>query len=173
VVARLFLGSVTDELLHHAACPVLVVPDRAYAPWQRVVVGLDGSENSRAALRWAATVARALGIPLTLVRAWMLSTLPGTVTGGPATDEDAADVRGWLRDELARCGPLDEQPLEVDALAVHLGATAALLGIAGRDDLLVVGARGQGGFAGLVLGSVAMQCARHAKGSLAVVPDPR
>jgi nucleotide-binding universal stress UspA family protein len=76
----------------------------------------------------------------------------------------------WLAAELTRQVAVEAQPREVVTTALHTGASAALLDTAGREDLLVVGARGQGGFAGLVLGSVATQCARHTHGPLVVVP---
>ena len=170
--ARVLLGAVTDTVLHRSPCPVLVVPSAHYQPWQRVVVGCDGSPASRTALRWAADVARSTAVPLVLARAWMLSTLPGAdpETVHPSSDAASQGVRRWLLDELARCVPAADLPDAVETVAVHAGASAALLDLAGDIDLLVVGARGQGGFAGLVLGSVASQCARHTGGPLVVVP---
>ena len=173
-VASLLLGSVTNGVLHRARCPVLLVPDPAppLAPWARVVVGLDGSRSSRQALRWAAGIARRDRIDLVVVHAWLLTTMPSrppmqVVPPLAAYEQEAAD---WLAREL---DGHDEvlAGVEVRRRTVHAGASAALLDVAGADDLLVLGARGRGGFEGLLLGSVAAQCARHARGALVIVRE--
>lgn len=173
-LASALLGSVTNEVLHSAQCPVMLVPDAAAAaqPWQRVVVGIDGSRNSHQALTWAAGVARRDHLPLVVVHAWLLTTLPSRppLPYVPPLWEYGAEADTWLRHEIERHLP-DQEGLEVRHEAVHASASAALLDLTTSDDLLVLGARGRGGFSGLLLGSVAQQCARHANGTLVVVRE--
>jgi len=102
----------------------------------------------------------------------MLATLPSHPPLGhvpPVTDYEASAAR-WLAEEVAEHLPRDHG-LKVELLTPHEYASAALLDAAGPSALLVVGARGQGGFSGLLLGSVAAQCARHTRGPLVVVHD--
>lgn len=171
-VASALLGSVTNAVLHKATCPVMLVPDPAppVRPWARAVVGLDGSTGSHAALAFAADLARRDGIPLVVVHAWMLTTLPAhaPVPYAPPVWEYGDGAESWLRQEVDQHLPAGPA-LDVRVQAVHGSATAVLLDTAGPDDLLVIGARGRGGFSGLLLGSVASQCARHAHGALVVV----
>lgn len=173
-VASALLGSVTNELLHTAACPVMLVPDPTaqVSPWTRVVVGIDGSRNSHQALVWAGELARRDRVPLLVVHAWLLTTLPSRppMPYVPPLWEYGAEAEAWLRHEVERHLP-DQEGLEIRHEAVHSAASAALLEITSPDDLLVLGARGRGGFGGLLLGSVAMQCARHANGPLVVVRE--
>lgn len=163
------LGSTTSYVLHHATSPVMVVPADAPTaePFQRVVVGVDGSANSRAALRWGRRAARRHDCPMVAVHAWRYHGL-----GSPATSrgygEHEAEARAWLERELVATLP-EEPSGHVRAQLLMSSPTAALLDIAGPEDLLVVGSRGSGGFATLLLGSVALQCAQHARGALAVV----
>ena len=173
-VASALLGSVTNSVLHSASCPVMLVPDPGppVAPWGRVVVGIDGSRNSHQALAWAAGIARRDGIPLVAVHAWLLTTLPSRppMPYVPPLWEYGIEAETWLRHEVERHLP-DPDGVEVHLEAVHDGASAALLDLATTEDLLVLGARGRGGFGGLLLGSVAAQCARHARGPLVVVHE--
>ena len=67
----------------------------------------------------------------------------------------------------------EELPFPIDAIAVHGSAASALLKTAKGADLIVVGSRGRGGFAGLLLGSVSQQVVQHAPCPVVVVPPPR
>jgi nucleotide-binding universal stress UspA family protein len=120
-----------------------------------LVVGVDGSEESRRALRWAAAVASAVGVRLALVQAW---------TGGdPAAADQTTDrVKG----ELARAatevlGPAAAD-LDITYAALHGSAAGVILQRVTPDSGLVLGSRGRGGFAGLLLGSVSRACIEHA-----------
>lgn len=166
------LGSTTSYALHHATCPVLVVPDTAtslHGP-RRVVVGVDGSLSSRSALRWAAAAARRHGCPLVAVRAWLLTSLPGALSMPypPESPEYDRTVGDWLDQEVAEVLS-EDVGVEVRCVPVYGAASRVLLHETGPDDLLVVGSRGRGGFASLLLGSVAAQCSQHAVGPVAVV----
>jgi nucleotide-binding universal stress UspA family protein len=170
LVTRALLGSTTTYVLHHAHGPVLVVPEAASGePLSRVVVGLDGSEGSRAAFVHAVDIATARGCTLVAVHVFDLTS--GSVIGPwldlPGFSETQRAGLDWLDHEVAREAPAAMVPIERRAVP---GPTAkALLAEARPSDLLVLGSRGHGGFTGLVLGSVATQCATHARGPVLVM----
>ena len=172
VTGRL-LGSSTTYVLDHSACPVLVVGAGAPAPdrFARVVVGVDGSASARAALRWAAGQADEHGCPLVVAYCWRTDAPhpppPMSYLSGRDEYRDAADR--WLHEEVAQ---VLAAGAPVRHLLVHSAPTAALPGLAGPDELLVVGRHGRGRLAAALLGSVSSTCARHARGTLAVVPPP-
>ena len=132
-----------------------------------VVVGVDGSAGSRRALRWAAAEARLRGATLRVVHAWTYLDQPEG-TFNPAYGED--DARRVLDDEVAALGP-DSEGLEIERVTVCDLPSRALLDAAAGADLVVVGARGLGGFEGLLLGSVSQQVAQHAPCPSAIVRD--
>jgi nucleotide-binding universal stress UspA family protein len=172
-IAGVLLGSTTNYVLHHATCPVMVVPEPG-APvgrFLRVFVGVDGSPGSRSALAWALDAARRYDCPLIALHAWMLSTVPGWPPATyvtPPTEHHDAEALAWLQGEVSSVVGV-APGVEVRTELVHGTAAAGLMDKAGPDDLLVVGSRGRGGFATLVLGSVATQCARYARGVVTVV----
>lgn len=169
------LGSVTSYVLHHASCPVMIVPESAGQPedLQRVVVGVDFSPSSRTALLWGLQAAQRAGCPLVAVHAWLVTTLPGRppLQFVPELPEYANDVRAALDKELHDTLPAGHG-VDVHAELSHTSAAAGLLVESTPNDLLVLGSRGRGGFASLVLGSVATQCAQHASGPVVVVRSP-
>jgi nucleotide-binding universal stress UspA family protein len=173
-LASLLIGSAANYVLHHAHCPVMVVP-AGTGPVQcrQVVVGVDGSDCGDAALRWAADRATAYGCPLVIVHAWQLITSPDWF-GGLQVDREvyAEQIESWLAEHVAEVLP-DRADLKVELRAVQDSTAGALTSAAGVHDLLVVGSRGRSGLAGLVLGSVAMQCVHHTKGAIAVLTPPR
>lgn len=131
-----------------------------------VVVGVDGSEGSQRALRWAAAEARLRGAPLRVVHVWSYADQPGG-TFDPAYGDD--DARRLVDDALAALGD-DAAGLTVERVAVCDLPARGLLDAAAGADLLVVGSRGLGGFQGLLLGSVGQQVAHHARIPVVVVP---
>ncbi len=168
-VTSALLGSVTDYVVHHSHCPTMVVPETGPPAglFRQIIVGVDGSPSSRAALRWGVEEARRHDCPVIALHAWLITTLPGRTPGedrhGPAPFE--TEARQWLEREVAEVTP----DADVGIALTHGGTTWALLEMAGPDDLLVLGSRGRGGFASLVLGSTATQCSRHARGVVVVV----
>jgi nucleotide-binding universal stress UspA family protein len=154
----MLLGSVSQHLITHAPCPVAVVHEHA-AVTGRIVVGVDGSEESERALRWAADQARLTGGRLHAVLAWQLPLGYGG-TGRPEPDL-AAHGENLLYTTVDRAlGEQDAAGTEREV--VEDSPAAALLRAAENADLLVVGCRGRGGFAGMLLGSVSRQVAAHA-----------
>ena len=146
-----------------------------------VVVGFDGSDCAREAVLWAAALAGRAQWPLHVVRAWRMTTAPRPASWEqgfvpPLPDYEAA-VTEELRAQVTAALGAGPGP-EVHCWAVHAPPTRALLSAAEGADLLVVGARGRGGFAGLLLGSVSDQLVHHAACPVTVVrpghgmPDP-
>jgi nucleotide-binding universal stress UspA family protein len=143
----------------------------------RIVVGVDGSEAAREAVRFAAAEARLRGATLVAVHAWRIPVsvaMPEpAVAGYPIVHEPALEeIRAGLQEHGERA--LDEalagiEGVPVERLVVEGAPAAALLEAAEDADLLVVGSRGLGGFRGLLLGSVSQQCASHASCPVAVV----
>jgi nucleotide-binding universal stress UspA family protein len=139
--------------------------------WTSVVVGVDGSAGSRKALRWAALEAADHGADLTVVNAWEHTLLPpaGSVSVSEHYVPDpsqttAEDLVQIIKEELGEAPPLLVQP------HVKQGRPAkVLIDESASADLLVVGPRGHGGFAGLVLGSVSQHVAAYAKCPVVVV----
>ena len=171
-IRSLVMGSVSAYALHHVQCPVMVVPDPGSPSvvGQRVIVGVDGSAASRSAMRWALASARRHGCPLIVMHAWLLTSLPGRppMHYVPSLREYETEAQEWLDKEVQEVLP-DRHDVRVVSELSHSAASWALLDKAGPDDQLVVGSRGRGGFADLLLGSVASQCAQHARGVLVVV----
>ncbi|MFC9978122.1 universal stress protein [Spirillospora sp. NPDC127200] len=171
-LSGMLLGSVAWQVAAHAPGPVVVVRGDGTGPHGEVVVGVDGSDGSDAAVGFAFQEAALRGARLRAVLAW---TFP-MPTGGPAGFQPAvydpelvaADEKRVLMESLA--GWRERFPdVEVVPEVVHGTATRALSGASARADLLVVGSRGRGGFAGLVLGSVSHALLHRAHCPVAVV----
>jgi nucleotide-binding universal stress UspA family protein len=132
----------------------------------RIVVGVDGSDCSKAALRWAMTQARLTGASIEAIHAWHA---PGTsgagygwataATVGDSVNAEAAKV---LDETIAEVSARLDHPVAVLARAMPGPPTQVLLHAADGASLLVVGSRGRNGFTGMLLGSVSQQCAEHA-----------
>lgn len=141
----------------------------------RIVVGVDGSEESKAALRFAVEEARLRRSTVTAVHAWRYASggLYTYYTGGLGEQlGGSAAVRGELEEEwLSRfVRKIVHAPdVELAAVAVAGDPSRVLLEAAKGADLLVLGSRRHGGFAGLLLGSVSQQCAHHAPCPVAIV----
>lgn len=126
----------------------------------RVVVGLDGSPSSIAALRWAARFAAAFGLEIDVVTSWYFPSTYGE--GGAAIDWRPDQDSAALADAALTTVFGDTPPSGLRSL-VREGHPARVLVDASRGaSLLVVGSRGRGGFTGLLLGSVSAYCAQHA-----------
>ncbi|MDX1621599.1 MAG: universal stress protein [Nitriliruptorales bacterium] len=134
-----------------------------------VVVGVDGSANADAALEWALAYAKDRGARVGVIFAWLYEVIGVPGARFPVETRDKAEARAEqvVDDALARVGSDD---VEVESIT-RLGAPQKVLLEAAADaDLLVVGSRGHGGFAGLLLGSVSLQCVTHAPCPTVVVP---
>jgi nucleotide-binding universal stress UspA family protein len=138
---------------------------------QRIVVGIDGSEQSKAALRWAIGQARLTGASVDAVTAWRFP-----ASYGPSVVAADLDVEGEATKMLAETvadvvGGASE--VQVRQLAGEGPPAEVLLNTAKGADMLVVGSRGRGGFASAVLGSVSLACVLHATCPVLVFRDER
>jgi nucleotide-binding universal stress UspA family protein len=173
-VTGLLLGSVAVALAAHAACPVVVVRGEAEAPDPSapVVVGVDGSPTSEAALAFAYEAASTRNVPLVAVHTWWDLLVDPTMA--PLLDWDAIenDEREVLAERLAGWG--EKYPdVRVQRLVARDHPAHALVEQSLRAQLVVVGSRGRGNVAGLVLGSVSHAVLHRAHCPVAVVrPDP-
>ncbi|HEY1974885.1 MAG TPA: universal stress protein [Pseudonocardia sp.] len=127
---------------------------------RKIVVGVDGSESSRHALRWAARQAGLTGVELHAVQAWDVPSAYGYV---PTITVDwereaGAELARTIKETLAHPGALS-----VHAEVIRGHATEVLMAEAEGAELLVVGSRGRGEFSGMVLGSVSQFLVTHAR----------
>ena len=141
-----------------------------------VVVGVDHSDGSKRALRWAVSEASRRGSRLVAVHGWQIPVgLPSQGMSPPPVfdDELIANAELMLSDLVDEALVGIETPPQVDKRAVPLGGSQALLREAKGAEVLVVGSRGRGGFAGLLLGSTSQQCLHHAPCTIVIVPPAR
>ena len=139
-----------------------------------IVVGIDGSAGSQAALRFAAAEARLRKAKLRLVAAWSLTYVAAPI-GMMAPIDDALlpelqkNARAVIDHAVAEVlGAATD--IEIEKTIAEGSPAQVLVDAAQGADLLVVGTRGHGGFAGLLLGSVSQQIAHHAPCPIVIVP---
>ena len=136
-----------------------------------IVVGVDGSPGSRKALTWAAAEAAVHGSDLVVVNVWEHTLMPpaGSVSVSEhyvpdPSQRTADDLVHVIKEELG-----DEPPVLVQPRVKQGRPAKVLIDESADAALLVVGPRGHGGFAGLVLGSVSQHVAAYAKCPVAVI----
>jgi nucleotide-binding universal stress UspA family protein len=139
--------------------------------WKTILVGVDGSPGSRKALSWAAAEAADHGADLVVMNVWEHTLLPpaGSLS---VSEKYVPDLSQRTADELVQLikEELGEEPSVLVQPRVKQGTPAKVLIEESSDaDLLVVGTRGHGGFAGLVLGSVSQHVAAYAQCPVTVV----
>jgi nucleotide-binding universal stress UspA family protein len=168
----LLVGSVAPALAAHAHCPVVVVrglgggtPPPEGGP---VVVGIDGSPASESALGFAVEAAVALGAPLVAVHAWQDIAVGAGEGRLLHTDSVADDAAAHLDEGLAPWRAKYPE-LVIDPLVVRDRPARALVRHSAGAQLVVVGSRGRGPLAGLLLGSVSQALLHHAASPVAVV----
>lgn len=135
-----------------------------------IVVGVDGSPESVLALRAAGRLAGALGCPVKAVAAWHLEPVYGPYAVSDWNGESV--MRQELQRALADAFGA-EPPAGLASKCCRGRAAAVLLEESREAQMLVVGSRGHGGFAGLLLGSVSSACAAHAACPVLVVHAPK
>lgn len=172
----LVVGSIAVALATHGLCPVVVVRGEQAetpAPDAPVVVGVDGSPTSQAAIEFAFAAASARHVPLVAVRAWSDLPVPNgwELELGPWPEIEQAQA------ELLEANLAEAQArypdVEVKQALVRDAPTRALLEEAATAQLVVAGSRGRGGFRGLLLGSTSQALIYHSPCPVAVVPPPR
>jgi nucleotide-binding universal stress UspA family protein len=139
-------------------------------PAHEIVVGVDGSPGSYAALRWAARMAAPLNASITALTAWEFPVFITAAGGGllPGTWDPEEDANTIVNDAVGAV--FAGTPGYVRAVVAQ-GHPADMLINASKSALMVVvGGRGHGGFAGALLGSVSTAVAHHAKCPVLIVP---
>lgn len=168
-------GSTADRISRCAPCPVLIVRKDVEGPYQRVLTGMDFSAHAAAALRWAQRIApqarqtliHADEIPLGLEQSMLK-------TGTSAADIDryraarARTARRRLHEILTQPG----LPGDADIRIRQGDPSTAILTLARRADLVVVGTQGLNAVAQKMLGSVARRVLRRAPCDTLAVPEP-
>ncbi len=139
--------------------------------WKTIVVGVDGSPASRKALVWAAAEAAGHGAELHVLNVWE-HTLPPPAGSVSVSEHYVPDPSQRTREDLVQVVTEelgDDPPVVVQPRVKQGSAAKVLIDESADADLLVVGTRGHGGFAGLVLGSVSQHVAAYAKCPVAVI----
>jgi nucleotide-binding universal stress UspA family protein len=183
-VRRALMGSVSTGVVRYAHCPVLVVRGEEVGeergrPFGRILLAVDGSDESRAAAGVAAEVAGVDGAELHLISVVETETLqPYTVYPGPEEIRALTEAAMEERKEKAHTFAVKEAEhvkgtgARVDGVHVASGAPAKEIVEAAEDmdaDLIVLGSRGLGGFRRALMGSVSDSVVRHAHCPVLVV----
>ena len=165
LLSGVVLGSVSQHVTRHSSCPVVVVRAPYHPDADRVVVGVDGSTGSRKALEFAFDHASRSGSPITAVHAWRNAARGDT---GEGLVEEIRAAERVLAEALA--GFADQYPdVKVTTEAIPVVPQRVLADASQSASLVVVGSRGLGAFAGLLLGSVSQSVLHHAQCPVAVV----
>jgi nucleotide-binding universal stress UspA family protein len=189
VLHQFFAGSVASQTTAHAACPVVVVrppeegDEAVAAPVELpgkgpVLVGVDGSTFSSAAVEFAFAEASRRGVPVVAVSVWSMQDI-SDLSGQRSWREDASQWQRRVEEDSDRvvaeavAGLAERYPeVLVQPFSIHDVSPYQGLLIGAHQvhpDLIVVGSRGIGGFAGLLLGSVSQRVVNYGPGSIAVV----
>jgi nucleotide-binding universal stress UspA family protein len=134
-----------------------------------IVVGVDGSDESRDALGWAVEEGRLRHVPVRAIHAWELPLIPTGVGLVPPAPDVVAELTSLAEGAQRLVATVvetvvgDAQDVAVDAVAIEGKPSQVLLDAAEEDaQMIVVGSRGHGGFTALLIGSVSEQVVRHA-----------
>ncbi len=184
-LSGLLLGSVSSKCAHHSRCPVAIVPalrpdegSRSARHTGRILVGIDGSAGSLGALRWATEEAGARHATVTALMVWRgldeeddmameLASFPSIGRQDRATAETAAERLRRVASEASG------SRVSVEAVLLEGDPADILCQQAREADMVVVGSRDRGTFAGLLLGSVSSKCAHHSPVPVVIVPTDR
>ncbi len=188
--AERLLGTVSSALPAHAHCPTVVVPyrvaeeevhrgepeqrwpvNREVLPVRRIVVGVDGSPSAELALQASIAEAEAWGAELTAVAAVPVGTGAGLLAWLPAAVDHESVLRDVAEglDVVVDRALADHPDLQVRRHVLDGTGSALLTEFSTAVDLLVVGSRGRGGFAGLLLGSTSQAVLHHSACPVMVV----
>lgn len=137
-----------------------------------VVVGVDGSEGSQAALRWAADYARRCDARLQVIGAWQFPAMYYGYAVALPEDDLAGETRRLVQQTVLEVLGADPD-VPAETKIVQGPAGQVLVDAAESADLLVVGSRGHGAFAGMLLGSVSNHAVHHATSPVVVVRAPK
>ena len=177
---ELLVGSTSLQLAAHAPCPLVVVRStESREPGTeagRVVVGVDGSTGSAAAVAFAFEEASARGCGLTAMSVWQVPSFESYGWGSGADDRSDRAVfqraMGRVLSESMTGWAEKYSDVDLRQSLVHGEVAAALVGASDGAEMVVVGSRGLGGFRSLLLGSVSHTVLQHAHSTVAVVRQP-
>lgn len=150
------------------------MPDRQESG-RRIVVGVDGSASSKAALAWAVRQAELTGAGVEAVIAWHDPLMLGGVPFVPTAALESVDYGEFAALVLGNAirETVDpEGPVKVSRVVRAGNPAQVLLTASEGADLLVVGSRGHGGFTEALLGSVSQACVHHARCPVVIVREP-
>jgi nucleotide-binding universal stress UspA family protein len=169
-VPETFLGSVSQHVARHAVCPVVVVRPPRRPDAGRIVVGLDGSAMSEAALDYACRRAEGTGEVVVAIHGWKVHTPSTDVFSSTARSvTDTLEEKQVLLGEsvAGMRGAYPDVVVVTEAIPVAPGD--ALVDASSNASLVVVGSRGRGFFSGLLLGSVSQDVLHRAHCPVAIV----
>jgi nucleotide-binding universal stress UspA family protein len=167
---ELFLGSVSQAVARRAHTPVIIVRKPANPTAKRVVVGVDGTEASTRALEFACARAARTGERVMAAHAWFPTRVALDRYGyvPPLTGETAAEAEAALEEIVGKA--LAEHPdVEIEGALYADAASRALVDASSDASLVVVGSRGGGAVAQVLLGSTSHDVVHHAHCPVAVV----
>jgi nucleotide-binding universal stress UspA family protein len=165
LLSGVVLGSVSQHVARHASCPVVVARSPYLPGSDRIVVGVDGSTGSRKALEFAFDHASRTGSSVTAIHAWRNA---GHGYSSEGLVEEIRAAERILSEALAGFGDLYPD-VKVTSEAIPVAPQRVLADASQSAALVVVGSRGLGAFAGLLLGSVSQSVLHHAQCTVAVV----
>jgi nucleotide-binding universal stress UspA family protein len=132
-----------------------------------IVVGVDGTAPSRAALRWAARQAERTGEPIVVLATWEWPPSYGVPMEWPSNVDFEQEARDILKETVASV--IGDRRIDVEERVVHGAASAVLQDASSTASLVVVGSRGHGELSGLLIGSVSEFLATHANCPVVIV----
>lgn len=165
---EVLLGSVSHHLARHAHCPVVVVREPRDPEARRIVVGIDGSPTSMAALDYAVRRAESTGETVVALHGWHVHA-PSTDVWNAKARSVATDERELLLAESLAGVRAEHPDVRVEHEVVAVAPDKCLVDASAGASLVVVGSRGLGYFRGLLLGSVSQAVLHRAECPVAVV----
>jgi nucleotide-binding universal stress UspA family protein len=170
LVGEFLLNSVSQRSARRASCPVVVVREPKDPMAHRVVVGVDGSEQSLRALDFACRLAALTQDTVSVLRAWRPGTVPVDDHGDvPTSLSTSVGHEKEILADVVASARLDHPGVEIEADFRPSDAGVALQEASDSADLVVVGARRMSAVEEAVLGSVSQHVLRHAHCTVAVV----
>lgn len=164
-LSEMVLGSTSLGVAMHASSPVAVVPPGSRRDGKAhgvIGVAVDGSADSAVAARVACYEARARGARVLVINTWALEVVDGFVVTESDQEEFGAlqERQRELTERALVSARRDYPDVDIEVQVVHARAVPTLVGRSQEVDLLVLGSRGLGGFAGKLLGSVSQRVLR-------------